>query len=84
MNITGVLVRARPNQRQSVSRRLAALRGVEVHAVDEDGKMVVTVEEADGSDMSDQLIRVHNTEGVLYASLIYNHFEEMDDQETSQ
>ena len=47
MNISGVLVRAWPGTLNPVKAALNALDGVEVHATEPDGRLVVTVEEAD-------------------------------------
>ncbi|MEW6690749.1 MAG: chaperone NapD, partial [Pseudomonadota bacterium] len=45
-NISGVVLRARPENVAAVRESLAALPGVEVHAASEDGRIVVTLEDA--------------------------------------
>ncbi|MGE5478048.1 MAG: chaperone NapD [Bacteroidales bacterium] len=74
-NICGVLVHARPEERHEVAERLTALPGVEVHIVSDEGKLVLTVEDAGGTWAGatiDQFIRVP---GVLSVALAYHHFD---------
>lgn len=74
--ISGVIVRAWPHCLQDVSQRLVSLPGVEVHASDPTGKLVVTVEELPGQKlMVDRLTEINAVEGVLSAALIYAHQE---------
>ena len=47
-NICGVLVHVKPERRYEVRATLAAISGVEVHTLTDDGRMVVTVEDAGG------------------------------------
>ena len=79
MNIAGVLVHARPERAKAVAEALAGLDGVEVHQIAEDGRMVVTVEEACDRSAGDSLLAMHRMEGVLSAALVYHHFETLDD-----
>lgn len=81
INISGVLVHARPESAEAVRARLMQIPGVEVHAVSPDGRLVVTVENADDREMADTFERVQALPDVLSASLIYHHTENM--QETS-
>ncbi len=76
INISGMLVHALPQHADQVRQSLLNLPGVEVHLVKPDGRLVVTVEECPGVCMADSLVHVHNVEGVLSASLVYQHFEE--------
>ena len=77
MNIAGVLVHARPADVETVEARLTAMTGVEVHAVNDSGRLVVTVEEKDYQLTSDRVLGLHELEGVLSAALIYQHSEEL-------
>ncbi len=82
MNISGVVVRARPEQADQVKNRLLTLPGVEVHAQAEDGRMVVTVEQENDRVLADTVMGLQDIAGVLSASMIYHHFEEeVDTQE---
>ena len=76
MNISGVLVRAYPENLDSVTATLADYEGVEVHASNDTGRMVVTVEQEHAGQLSDVLTRMHDIPGVLSASMIYHQFED--------
>lgn len=80
MNISGVIVHSRPEKTAVVKQQLSALPGVEIHAISEDGRMVVTVEEASDSQMADTVNRLQDLEGVIAASMVYHHFEELEDE----
>jgi nitrate reductase NapD len=76
MNISGVLVRAYPENIESVTRQLTEFEGVEVHGSNIDGRMVVTVEQETAGRLSDLVAQMHDVPGVLSASMIYHQFED--------
>lgn len=76
MNIAGLIVHSHPHKTAFVKGRLEILPGVEVHAVIENGRIVITVEEDDGNEMTDIIMQLHNVDGVLSAAMIYHHYEE--------
>lgn len=76
MNISGVIVRAYPEQINPVSACLSEMPGVEVHGNNDDGRIVVTVEQDDANHMSDVLTQMQTLPGVLAASMIYHQFED--------
>lgn len=83
MNISGVLVRSYPENIDAVCRCLEELAGVEVHGVNPDGRLVVTVEDETERAMADTVVGMQNLPGVLSASMIYHQYEEEPDlQET--
>jgi nitrate reductase NapD len=84
MDISGVLVRAFPQDIDTVSQALSSLEGVEVHGANEDGRMVVTIERENGRQFADLLVQMHDVPGVLSASMIYHQFEESAQQEAEQ
>lgn len=80
MHITGVLVHTRPSDVAAIERRLQDLPGVEIHAVTELGRLVVTVEEHSERLMSDMVLKIHGLPGVLSAAMVYHyHAPELDD-----
>ena len=81
MNISGVLVRSYPKNIQSVWHELAQIEGVEVHGSNDDGRMVVTVEQENAGLLSDMLGKMNDIHGVLSTSMIYHEFEETDIKE---
>ena len=76
MNISGVLVRSYPENLDAVSACLEKLTGVEVHAANPDGRLVVTVETGNEGAMADTVVSMQNLPGVLSASMIYHQYEE--------
>jgi nitrate reductase NapD len=81
MNISGVIVRARPEHAPAVRRRLVKLPGVEVHGAGEDGRMVVTIERDDDGATADTFTRLSRLDGVLSASMVYHHIVTNPDEE---
>lgn len=81
MNISSVIVRARPEKLASVRSALARIPGVDVHQDAPDGRVIVTIEDcADGS-TADAFIAMHNLDGVIGASLVYQYCDDGLEQE---
>ena len=76
MNISGVLVKAYPQHLPSIEQALTMMQGVEVHGNNEDGRIVVTVEQATANNISDTLVQIQEVPGVLSAAMIYHQFED--------
>jgi len=76
MHISGVLVRAYPENITSVTKLLTSFEGVEVHGNNTDGRMVVTVEQENAGQLSALIAHMHDVPGVLSASMIYHQFED--------
>jgi len=76
MNISGAVVHARPENSAAVQSRLNALAGVDIHAVQDDGRMVITIEDTPEAAPSDTLMQVQLLPGVLGAAMIYNYCDE--------
>ncbi|HYG88424.1 MAG TPA: chaperone NapD [Azospirillum sp.] len=74
-NVCGVLVHAVPERLEAARRGLLALPGVEIHHETADGRLVVTVEDADGVQAALTLSKFHGIEGVASAALVYHHCE---------
>ena len=73
MNISGVLVQIIPDNCTAIQQQLAEISGVEVHAVQQEGSIIITIEDTPDSVPSDTLMQVQTVDGVLAASLIYNY-----------
>jgi periplasmic nitrate reductase NapD len=74
MNISGVLVRARPERLEEVLRALRDIAGIEVHRIEPaSGSVVATVEDGDGYSVEDSLLRLHLVDGISDASLVYQY-----------
>lgn len=74
MNISGVLVRARPDQFTTVLDALRGIAGVSIHQTEPArGGIVVTLEDGDGYSVEDSLLKLHLVEGISDASLVYQY-----------
>lgn len=76
MNISGIVVHALPENTEALRTQMAALAGVEVHAAQDDGRIVITVEDTPDAVPSDTIMRVQLLPGVLSAAMIYNYCDE--------
>ena len=75
MNISSAVLHTRADALSRVRRTLAGFPGVEVHAVTDDGRMVITIEGDDARQMGDTLASLHDVKGVLSAAMIYQYCE---------
>lgn len=82
-SVAGVVVHTRPENRDVVAEKLILLRGVEVHAINEEGKLVVTVEEEPGERfIIDRITEINNVEGVINSSLVFSQSAQLDSSDT--
>ena len=77
MNISSIVVHTRPQDTSALQGELADMSGVDVHGVNEDGRIVITIEDTPNNPPSDTLMNVQNMKGVLSASLIYNYCDDV-------
>lgn len=77
-NICGVLIHIHPQQQAEMEQRLLALPGLEIHAVSPEGKMVVTLESDSFQQVEQVLTQLQSISGVLSASLVYHHSEQLE------
>lgn len=75
LNISSIIVHPAPGQAEAVSARLATMSGLEIHAVAEDGRMIVTVETDGDGAMVDAFEAINKTEGVLSAAMVFHQTE---------
>ncbi len=81
INISSVLVNAKPGLVNQVQDGLAALSGVEVHAVTDDGRLIVTIEADSDQSVANMFGVINQQPGVLSASMVYHQFESNPDEE---
>lgn len=81
ISISSVLVNARPDLLNKAQAVLAALPGVEVHAVTEDGRLIVTIEADSAQSVAEMFAVIGRQPGVLSASMVYHQYESNPDQE---
>ncbi len=71
MNVNSLVVRARLEHTDRIRAEMNALPGVEVHACDGAGRMIVIVEDSTNRSAAETILDVHRIDGVLAASLVY-------------
>ena len=76
MSISGLVVNTLPEKVKGVEQQLNAIPGVEVHAANDDGRLVVTVDLPDDKTSADTLFKIKDIEGVADAALVYNYFDD--------
>ena len=77
INVCGVLVSARPEHMQAVQEQLEVEDGVEIHAVTEEGRLVVTVEKEDQQQTGDMLNKIQSLDHVVSTSMVYQYFDQV-------
>jgi len=76
-HIAGVVVHAIADQVEQVSQAIGLMAGAEVHAASAAGKLVVTLEAPSSRSISAHLEHLQRLAGVLAATLVYQHCEDM-------
>jgi nitrate reductase NapD len=74
LHIASAVVKARPAEQDAVLARIAALAGTEIMAADR-GRIIVVIEAAHHRDIADTLDRLAMLDGVLSATLVFEHAE---------
>ena len=75
MNISSVIVHAKPAELLSVRGSLEQIPGVEVHATTDDGKLVVTIETDSDGETARTFDRINVMDGVMSAAMVFHQFE---------
>ena len=78
-HIASVLVQGWPDKITEIEHRLTALPGVESHGTNGTGKLILTLEAENDAGLVAIMNRIETAKGVVTASLVYHHAEEMDD-----
>jgi nitrate reductase NapD len=81
LNITSIILGVAPKDAAEVGALLKAIDGVEVHAVAEDGRMIVTIESGDEDNTSNTFEMIRQLPGVISAALVYHQYESDPDEE---
>ena len=84
MNISSVILRARVDKLDGVRRGIAGVPGAEIHADGNDGRIVVTVEDGAVHTTAESIVKLHNIDGVIAASLVYQYCDDELPQESDQ
>jgi nitrate reductase NapD len=75
LNISSVIVHARPGAAEAVLARLATVAGVEIHAVSDEGKIIVSIESDGDGSMVRAFETVSTLDDVMSASMVYHQYE---------
>ena len=75
MHISGILVHAKPGHIAQARSQLAGIAGVEIHVGDEDGKLIITLEQQDEETTVATFELLNRLPDVLSATMVYHHFE---------
>ena len=81
LNITSIILGVASKDAEEVSARLKKIDGVEVHAIAEDGRMIVTIESGDEDNTSITFEMIRQLPGVISAALVYHQYESDPDEE---
>ena len=74
MNITGILVRARPERFPEVMAALRRISGTQIHGAEEQGgRIVLTLEDGPGYSVEDSMLAVHLVDGISDAAMVYHY-----------
>ena len=80
-HVSSLIVHGAPELLPAISAAIAVLPGVEVHASDGIGKLVVTLETVSEAEISMRIDAIRALEGVFAASLVYHQVEDADAEE---
>ncbi|WP_111414968.1 chaperone NapD [Billgrantia lactosivorans] len=75
VHISSLVVQLRPGRLEEVARHCRAHDGVEIHATDPRGKLVLVLETAGQRDIVAFIEGLQRAPGVLSVSLVYHHAE---------
>jgi nitrate reductase NapD len=80
-HISSLVVHSRPDRIQSILESLGSIQGAEVHGGADTGKLIVTLETKNESEVVERINAIQLLEGVLAATLVFHHFEPVQERE---
>jgi periplasmic nitrate reductase NapD len=78
LHIAGIVVHVRPERVGQVASAISGMPGTEIHANGSDGRLVVTLEAPSARDIAARIDDIQRLDGVLAASLVYQHNEPLE------
>lgn len=81
MTICSLVLQAIPEQIPAVTQTLESIEGVEIHASNEFGKLVVTIDHPERKYCSHVMNDMTRISGVMSTSLVYEYQEDLDEPE---
>ncbi|WP_394201330.1 chaperone NapD [Shewanella waksmanii] len=79
-HVTSLVVHAAPTELIQVKHQIDALAGTDIHAVTEEGKLVVTLEGETQASILDNVEAINALSGVLSSSLVYHQVEPLEEK----
>jgi periplasmic nitrate reductase NapD len=76
-HISSLVVHAMPDTLDHVSAELTALPGIEIHAQDPSGKLILTLETDHEAVIVEHINAIYGIRGVLSAALVFHHIEQI-------
>ena len=73
MNISSVVLRAKPERLPEIRSALARRPGHEIHGEHAAGRLALTIEDTDVRSAADAYVALHDLPGVIAVSLIYQY-----------
>ncbi|MBM0490229.1 sorbose reductase [Aeromonas jandaei] len=80
-HVSSLVVLTQPTLRHQIAEEITALDGAEIHAITNEGKLVVTLEGSSQRPIMAAIDAIQAMPGVLSAALIYHQFDELDAQQ---
>ncbi len=81
MTICSLVVQAKPQHITTINKALLTMDGVEVHAQNECGKMVVTIDHPSREYCSKAMTNLAQMDGMMSTALIYEYQEDLDNDQ---
>ena len=80
-HISSLVVHSHPDRIQSIIETITSLEGAEIHGGADSGKLIVTLETETESQVVERINVIQLLEGVLAATLVFHHFESVQERE---
>ena len=78
MTICSLVVQAKPGSLDTVNEALNAMKGVEIHAQNEYGKIVISIDHPSREYCSKAMTDMTHIDGVMSTSLVYEYQEDLE------
>ncbi len=79
MTISSVILRVHPEKIPQVKTLLAKFSGVELHVEADDGRLIITIEDAPDLSAADCYLQLNSTNDILSTAVIYEYSGELED-----
>jgi nitrate reductase NapD len=80
-HISSLVVHSHPNRVRSIIESIGLIEGAQVHGGMDTGKLIVTLETDTESQVVERINAIQLLDGVLAATLVFHHFEPVQERE---